>query len=268
MTQREVFSRDGDFQRIDSLKRNRRKRSKTGLVFVEGVQAINCALENAVLFEAVVVDGERRLSTWAEDVIRQARAEVIVLHNGLMASLSDKEEPSELVAIVHRPMRAPDSVASHPALLLVVLDRPRNEGNLGSIVRSANAFQADAVIATGHGVDAYDPKTIRASIGTIFHTPVMHCELPRLKATLERLRRELPALQIVGTSARHGASIRETDSLRRPCVLMLGNETNGLSKAMTALCTEQIRIPMAGSASSLNVVAAASILMYEVARDG
>ena len=114
MVHRDVFSRGGDFQRLDSLKRNRQKRSKTGLVFVEGVQPINSALENGVQFESVVVDGERRLSPWAERVIRGAGAEVVVLQKGLMSELSDREDPSELLAIVRNPAHQPGADTGKP----------------------------------------------------------------------------------------------------------------------------------------------------------
>ncbi len=266
MVHRDVFSRGGDFQRLDSLKRNRQKRSKTGLVFVEGVQPINSALENGVRFESVVVDGERRLSPWAERVIRDARADVVVLHERLMSELSDREDPSELVAIVRKPAHQPGAIASHQGLLVVVIDRPGNEGNLGSVIRSADAFRADAVITTGHGVDMYDPRTIRASVGAIFNTPVMHCERAILFSTLERLHRDLPALRIVGSSARGGSPIHEIGGMGRPCVLMLGSENAGLSKAMVDMCTEMVSIPMRGYASSLNIVGAASIFLYQIDR--
>jgi tRNA G18 (ribose-2'-O)-methylase SpoU len=266
MTHRDVFSRGGDFQRLDSLKRNRQKRAKTGLVFVEGVRAINCALENRMTFESVVVDGERRLSSWAEQVVRAADAKVIALHKGLMAELSERDEASELLCLVRRPAHRPEAIALHAGLCVVVLDRPGSEGNLGSVIRTADAFGADAVITSGHGVDIYDPKTIRASLGTIFNLPVMHCERPPLADMMERVRRELPAARIVGTSARGGSSIDESDALRRPCVLLLGSETSGLAKSLVEMCTDMVTIPMRGYASSLNIVGAASILLHAIER--
>lgn len=266
MTHRDVYSSGGDFQRLDSLKRNRQKRAKNGLVFVEGVRAINCALEHRMTFESVVVDGERQLSRWAEQVVRAADAEVMVLHKGLMGKLSEKDEPSELVAIVRRPAHRPQAIECHTGLCVVVMDRPGSEGNLGSVIRTADAFGADAVITTGHGVDIYDPKTIRASLGAIFNMPVMHCERPALTAMTERVQRELPTARIVGTSARGGAPISESDALRRPCVLLLGSETSGLAKSMIEMCTDMVTIPMRGYASSLNIVGAASILLHAIDR--
>ncbi|MEJ2132329.1 MAG: TrmH family RNA methyltransferase [Gammaproteobacteria bacterium] len=187
MTHRDVFSRGGDFQRLDSLKRNRQKRAKTGLVFVEGVRAINCALENRMTFESVVVDGERRLSSWAEQVVRAADAKVIALHKGLMAELSERDEASELLCLVRRPAHRPEAIALHAGLCVVVLDRPGSEGNLGSVIRTADAFGADAVITSGHGVDIFDPKTIRAYLGTIFNLPVMHSRANRRHERARRL---------------------------------------------------------------------------------
>ncbi|MCZ6871085.1 MAG: hypothetical protein O7G84_16400, partial [Gammaproteobacteria bacterium] len=96
---------------------------------------------------------------------------------------------------------------------------------------------------------------------------VMHCERAILFSTLERLHRDLPALRIVGSSARGGSSIHEIGGVGRPCVLMLGSENAGLSKAMVDMCTEMVSIPMRGYASSLNIVGAASIFLYQIDRD-
>ena len=148
----------------------------------------------------------------------------------------------------------------------MVFDRPANPGNLGTVIRSCDALRVDGVIITGHAVDLYDPETIRATAGSFFAVPTVR--LPsqnELVPWLEGLRRRLPRLQVVGTSAKAQSPSRSTIS-RAPTVLLIGNENHGLSENYRALCDAMVTIPMYGSATSLNVACATSILLYEIAR--
>jgi 23S rRNA (uridine2479-2'-O)-methyltransferase len=175
-----------------------------------------------------------------------------------MAELSEKEDPSELLAVLELP---PDDLERIPedAGLVVALDRPASPGNLGSIVRTADAFGADAVVVTGHAADPYDPHAIRASTGSVFALPVVRAGGP------EDVDARLPGIRVVGSSAAGETPVADAD-LGRPLVLALGNETRGLSHAWRERCDQLIRIPTGGSADSLNVAAAAAILLYEAAR--
>jgi len=150
-------------------------------------------------------------------------------------------------------------------LLIVVVDRPKSPGNLGTMLRAADAFGADGVVVTGHAADLFDPQAVRASLGTLFTKPVVRVpSSQQLEPWLQRLKNEHGAA-LVGTSARGGGPLDEHD-FTGATVLLFGNETTGLSAHYRSLCDDLVSIPQRGLASSLNVASAAAIVLYEVDR--
>lgn len=262
-----LYSENSDFQHIETLRRNRTKRNRSREFFVEGVRAIQQAIHNGWTINAFVYSRDKRLSRWAEDILARPIAKThYELPLKLVEKLSDKQDTSELLALVAMPQ---DDLARIPVrthLLSVVLDRPANPGNLGAILRSCDALRADGLIITGHAVDLYDPETIRATTGSFFAVPAIrlashHQVLPWFKHVRDRL----GPLQIVGTSAKAKLSIADRD-FTLPTVLVIGNETHGLGENYRSLCDCMVTIPMHGSATSLNVACATSIILYEVDR--
>jgi 23S rRNA (uridine2479-2'-O)-methyltransferase len=184
----------------------------------------------------------------------------------LLEKLSNKTEPSELLALVAMP---DDDLARIPLtsrLLVVIFDRPASPGNLGTIIRSCDALHVNGLILTGHGVDLYDPETISASTGSLFALPVVR--LPSHQELLpwfETIRFTVGPFQVVGSDEKAERTIAEHD-FKQPTVLVVGNETWGMSAAYRDLCDVVVKIPIAGSASSLNVACATSIFLYEIDR--
>jgi TrmH family RNA methyltransferase len=154
----------------------------------------------------------------------------------------------------------------HPGLLVVIFDRPASPGNLGTILRSCDALGADGLIITGHGVDLYDPETVSASVGSLFAVPALRVGSPReLEPWFALVRKQIGQFQLIGSSAKTDRLISEHD-WRPPTVVVIGNETNGLSAYYKERCDAIVTIPQVGAASSLNVASAASILLYEIQR--
>ena len=257
---RTIRSANADFQLALALRDNRRQRSRQGRFLVEGVRSIDAAVANGWTIDSFWFAAGRPLSSWASGLLESdvARAHV-ELDPALMAELSGKDETSELVALVEIP---PDDLQRIPRRddpLLVVLDRPASPGNLGSVIRSADALGADGVVVVGHAADVYDPQTVRASQGSLFAVPAVCVGSP------EDLEPSLDGLRVVGTSARGDQELGTAD-LRGPIALVLVNETKGLSWAWRERVEALVRIPQRGSASSLNLAAAAAILLYEAER--
>ena len=263
-----VFSRNALFQQMETVKRNREKRTKAKLFFLEGVHPIENAVRGGFEFSLIAYAGGKRLSGWAEDMIRRANPDTVCeMDAALHAELSDREEPCELISLVkmrEQPLRAIQTrVSEKKNPFLVLFDRPASPGNLGTVIRSADAFGAAGVLTTGHAADFYDPQCVRASIGTLFNVP-----FAALENTAEALEfiRSLPVpMPLVGTSA-HGSRMIDEVDFTSPFVLLIGNETFGLSKAWKEACGTLALIPIHGAASSINAGCAASICLYEVAR--
>ena len=260
----QVSTANAAYQRIEVLERNRTKRRRYGEFVVEGVRAINGALAAAWTIRAFAYSRGRPLSRWAASILEGSSAEShFEMDQSLFDTLSDKEEPSELLAVVE--MR-PDSVDRLPVgsgMVVVVVDRPASPGNLGTLIRSCDAFGATGVVVTGHGVDLYDPATIRASVGSFFAVPCVAQPSHReIAAWVADVRRSYPALRVVGTDEGGTRRLREYE-WPSEAVIVVGNEASGLSHAYRELCDDIVRIPMTGSASSLNAAVATSIVLYE-----
>lgn len=267
MTYRKIIKRDNFFQRAEVIKRNREKRTRCGQFLVEGVGQIKLAIKFNWEIEALLVTPSLK-SNWARELISsEVSNEVWELEPELMEELSDKDETSEVLAIVKSRTLTPNDISPDlPNGLIAVFDRPTSPGNLGSSIRSADSFGADAVIVTGHAVDIYDPFVVRGSMGAIFSIPVAtaasHLEILEWVKSARTAGRDF---QIVGSSGKSERLITE-QSFIRPTVLVMGNETVGMSRGYWEIADAVVKIPIGGAISSLNVSCAASILMYEVIR--
>jgi TrmH family RNA methyltransferase len=260
-----VSSENVAFQRLEVLGRNRKKRRRYGQFVVEGVRPIDLALANGWTVDTFAYTRERELSRWASGILETSTARThLELTSPLMAKLSERDETSELIAVIDMRDYDPARIRAHDAMLVVVIDRPNYPGNLGTLIRSCDAFGADGVIVTGHGADLYDPQTVRASIGTIFRVPSIalpsHAEV---LAWIDAIRPSAPGVRLVGSSAAGGVPLRSAD-LGGPIVLVAGNETAGLSHAWREACDAIVTIPMRGVATSLNLAEAVTVMLYEI----
>jgi len=260
-----MTARNAAFQRFETVKRNREKRTRQGVFFVEGVHPIEQAIRFGWSFEALGYAADTRLSGWANDMRSRARADVeYQIAPALMDELSEREERCELIALVKQRRDGLERMSrAEGSPFWVLFDRPQNPGNLGTVIRSADAFGAAGLITTGHGADFYDPQCVRASIGTVFALPF--AALESVEAAMDWVDALPVRPRIVGTSA-HGTGLIDQTDLTGPTLLLIGNETFGLSKAWKEACDELALIPIHGAASSLNAGCAASICLYEIAR--
>src|ERR1700722_1085330 len=164
-----VSSRNARFQQWQALLGNRNKRQRAGGFLVQGVRAISLAARFGWRFRALIHDCERPLSQWAQALLRDAGATLVPMAPDLLAELGEKDEGvPELIAVVEMPADDLGRIEAGDGFLGVVLDRPASPGNVGSIIRSADALGARGVIVTGHAADVYDPRCVRASTGSLF----------------------------------------------------------------------------------------------------
>jgi tRNA G18 (ribose-2'-O)-methylase SpoU len=157
-------------------------------------------------------------------------------------------------------------IPARPDFLAVAFDRPSGPGNVGTLVRSADAFGACGVVVTGHGADVYDPKSVRASTGSLFAVPVVReASHQAVLVWVESVRAGGVPVAVIGTDE-HGDADVDACDLTGPVLLVVGNETNGLSAGWREACDAMVRIPIGGAASSLNAASAATVVLYEASR--
>jgi 23S rRNA (uridine2479-2'-O)-methyltransferase len=254
-----ITSRNARFQLWEALIHNRTKRHRQGEFLVQGVRPITLAIEHGWTVRALIGDGRPRMSGWATGIWESTDAERVVMSPDLVAELGEKDEPSELLAVVEMP---PDDLSRlRPGGLTVVFDRPTQPGNLGTLARSADAFGASALVVTGHAADPYDPRAVRSSTGSLFALTIVRA--PSHREVLEWARPH--GVRVVGTDETGAVDVRDSD-LTGPLIVVVGNETNGMTAAWREACDTMVAIPMAGSASSLNAATAGSIVLEEAFR--
>jgi TrmH family RNA methyltransferase len=262
-----VSSRNARFQQWQALLGNRNKRQRAGEFLVQGVRPITLAARFGWRFRALIHDSQRPLSPWAQDLLRDAGAVRVPMAPDLLAELGEKDEGTpELVAVVEMPADDLGRIEAGDGFLGVVLDRPASPGNIGSVIRSADALGAHGVVVTGHAADVYDPRCVRASTGSLFALPVVRVPGHREVAAWVAAQRAggCPVV-LAATDERGDKDVFDFD-FTQPTLLLAGSESAGLSAAWRELSDVVVRIPMAGAASSLNVASATTAVLYEAAR--
>lgn len=262
-----VRTRNADFQQWQALLTNRAKRTARRELLIQGVRPINQAVEHGWPVRELLVRDGQRLSAWAEGIRAGFRGRCVLLAPELMEELGERSDgPPELILVAEQPPDDPGRLVPRHGAPVVALDRPSSPGNLGTVLRSADAFEAAGVLVTGHAADPYDPKSVRASTGSLFALPVVRLgPEEEVEGWVEAGRRRAPDLLVVGTDEGGEVDVRDAEWWR-PTVLVVGNEGTGMSRGWRARCDLTVRIPMGGSASSLNAATAASILLYEARR--
>jgi TrmH family RNA methyltransferase len=257
-----VTTRNASFQQWQALLTNRTKRQRAGEFVVHGVRPITLAVENGWIVRTLIYPDRQGLSSWAREMIDRTGAARVAMDPALVAELADKDA-AELIGVVGLPADDLSRIPAGPSLLAAVFDRPTTPGNIGTLIRSADAFGASAVIITGHAADPYDPRSVRASTGSIFAIPVVRVDSHG--EVLEWVSSLPVAATVVGTDEHGAVDIADYD-LTGPQVVVIGNETHGLSAGWREACDAMVRIPIVGAASSLNAAAAATVVLYEARR--
>jgi len=260
-----VTTRNARFQQWQALLGNRTKRQRGGEFLVQGVRPITLAIRHGWEIRAMLYDGEARLSRWATETLDSLQSTKVAMAPVLLSELGEKDE-LELLAVVAMPDDDLSRIPVHRRLLAVLFDRPTSPGNLGTLIRSADAFGAEAVVVAGHAADVYDPRTVRASTGSLFAVPTVRVPAPEpVLSWVAAVRAQGIDLRVAGTDEHGPADLADFD-FTGPTLLLVGNEATGLSNAWREACDALVRIPITGSASSLNAATAGAIALYEAAR--
>ncbi|WP_174239941.1 RNA methyltransferase [Acidobacterium sp. S8] len=246
--------------RVKDLRAALKKSEKTasGLIAVEGLHLMEEALRSGLRVETVFIrSGSLELLGGlglAED------AEILELPADVFASAVTTESPQGIAALVAAPAFSLEDVLRGAAPLVLVAAGLQNPGNLGTIVRSAEAFGASGVVALPGTVSVWNAKALRASSGSAFRLPVVSADVSELFGMLRSR-----GVRSLATVVDRGVAAQEVD-LIGPVALFIGNEGAGLSAQLVAACDARVTIPCPGPVESLNAAIAASVLLYEASR--
>lgn len=235
---------------------SRRRRSEHGLFVVAGGNAVCSALRAGWPIDRVLTSPDDDASEWG-DLARRAGVPIVLVDKEILAYLGDLPSAPEVLAFARLP--TVDDALLPTAGLTLVLDDIGDPGNVGTLIRSADAAGAAAVVATESSADAFGPKAVRSSAGSLFHVPPLalpDCSPPALVMALAR-----EAVPIVVAAAHEGESCFEYRWPSR-CALVLGHETRGVAVEWQTAAAANVTIPIVGRAESLNVAAAGAVLLY------
>jgi len=246
---------------VEARKLDQRKhRQRQGRFLVEGLQLLHMALDADARPVEVFYCESQFAGAEAPALLarfRQTDADLVAVSEHVMQALSQRDAPQGIVAafaLFETPLQALRLAGSE---LVIVLDRLQDPGNLGTLIRTADAVGAAAVILIEPCVDPFDPKTVRGSMGSLFNVPLVRTA--DIAETFTRLREQ--GLRPVGTDARLGEPWGR-GLWEGGVALILGNEARGLTEDVRAHAEAWARLPIVGQAESLNVAVAGGVLMY------
>lgn len=243
--------------------RDRRPRDEAGVFLVEGYREIRRALEKRVALTELYFSPEWFLGENEPALLAQAEAAgatLFELTKEAFAKVAYRERPDGLLAVAPQWKRALADLKLSAAPFLLVVEAIEKPGNLGTILRSADAAGCDAVIVCDPVTDVFNPNVVRASTGVLFAVPLVVAESARVLAWL----RENKIRAVATTPA--AETIHSDADLRGPLAIVMGSEQYGLSEFWLKNADLPVRIPMAGQADSLNVAMATIITLFEAVR--
>lgn len=241
----------------DAIKLHKRRyRIERGLFLVEGKKIIEEVLKNNLEITQLYISTKFE-SLHSEFLLEHQldRIPLVVASDNNIARLSSTETPSGIVAVVKLPTYSLDSLSSMKQL--VAFEHIKDPSNLGTMIRTSDWFGVDGIITTTEGVDPFNDKVIRATMGSLFHVPIF--TVTNLYQTLQRLKKD--SFTLITTRPESENTLHNTPE--KFC-LIIGNESTGTTTEVDHLATEVLSIPGSGKAESLNAAVSFGIMMYQL----
>lgn len=242
------------------LKKNR---DTQGLYFIEGIRFVSDAIDNEQTIVKVIISDKLESLNGGGKLIERVTAvcdECSLVPEKLFKEISDTQTPQGILAVLKKSEFVFDTIIRE-GNSVVILDSLQDPGNVGTIIRTADAAGVSAVILTKGSVDLFSPKLIRSTMGSVFHIPIFEGLI--INETIDLLKK---AGYKVIASHLDGTNNYYDEDLIGKSAIIVGNEANGISNETSELADRLVKIPMPGKAESLNASVAASIMIYEIVR--
>jgi TrmH family RNA methyltransferase len=237
-------------------------RRESGLFLAEGLKLVTDALSEHWPIETLIHSeeaGQQAATQRAAATARARGADIIVASAAVLEKVSRRENPQTVLGVFRQRFLSAAEIKPGNGVW-IALEAARDPGNVGTIIRTADAVGGDGIILIGPSVDPYSTEAVRATMGSIFHVPLARLSEPEF---LE-FRRSWPG-RVIGTHLAGTADYGDGD-YGAPVLLVMGNEQSGLSPTIAGTCDQLVRIPMAGRADSLNLAVATAVMLYEIRR--
>ncbi len=239
-------------------------RDQQNAFMAEGLKLVIDALDLGWSIKTLVFAKAGRGNAAVEKVAARtvaAGGTVLEVSEKVLVAITRRDNPQMVVGVFQQKLLPLKDIRAHDGDVWVALDRVRDPGNLGTVIRTVDAVGAKGVILVGETTDPFSVETVRATMGSIFAVPVT-------KATPEAFlawRNSFSGL-VVGTHLKGAVDYRSVDFSRGPVLLMMGNEQQGLPDNLAESCDRLLRIPQAGRADSLNLAVATGVMLFEIRR--
>jgi len=236
---------------------DKKARDERGQFFLAGLRDITGALQAGWVADLLLATPDLHLSPAERQILDRSVARRQLITPQLASRISGRDNPQALLAVLRQRWALPSDLTQG---LWVVLEDIRDPGNLGTIMRTAVAAGAAGVALVGECCDPFAPETIRASVGTFVHCPVLRLSRADFLAWSATYQGQIVATHLIASQDYRQASYSS------PALLLMGNESAGLSDALADRATMRVRIPMTELAESLNVATATALMLYEMQR--
>jgi RNA methyltransferase, TrmH family len=241
--------------------RDRKERQQTGLFTVEGLRIVAEAVEQGAKIESLFVSPDLLVSEFGQELVEtvtRSGVEMIEVSEDVFHSLSLKDGPQGVAAVVQQSWISLDQVRLTPGENWTALESIQNPGNLGTIMRTQDAVGAPGLILLDQSTDPYDPAAMRGSMGAIFTQKLVKTSF----AEFADWKRQM-GYPLIGTSDEAALDFQDV-VYPDPVLLLMGSERQGLNAGQTLACDEMVRIPMVGQNDSLNLAVATGVMLYEI----
>lgn len=248
---------------IKGLVAQRKHRTQSGLFVAEGLKLATDALAAGWGVRYLAMGPDSRDNPVAQKAAATAKARgalILEVSTAIMSAMTRKDNPQTVVGVYEQRLMTIGSIDPKAATVWVALDRVRDPGNLGTIIRTVDAVGASGVMLVGDCTDPFAVETVRATMGSLFHVPIAKLT----KDEFKQLAKSWPGT--VAATHLKGSVDYRTPDYSEPALLVMGNEQKGLEDDIAEACSTLIRIPQVGEADSLNLAVATGISLYEIRR--